>query len=394
MTARELTTRRAVIVRRWVPHYRVQFYELLREELFRRRVRLSVVYSQPNTGDFVEGETVALPWGHDVPQHAWQIRGTEVCWQSALGEVRGADLVILEQASRNLLNYVLMAVHRIGGAPVAFWGHGRNFQTSRPDSVSERLKRLVSRRVHWWFAYNELSAKVVRDLGYAPERITAVQNAIDTHQLVRQRGELDEVTLSGVRADLRLGCGPVGVYCGSLYGEKRIDTLLAAADLVRAALPSFELLVIGDGPQAELVKQAAVDRPWVHRLGAKFGADRVPYFALADVFLLPGLVGLAVLDSFALEVPLVTSAAALHSPEIDYLEHDVNGLLVDDRGDPRAYSQAVIALLNDPQRLKRLQAGCKSARERYTVEAMAERFAEGVEAALDAPPLRRAARQG
>jgi exopolysaccharide biosynthesis WecB/TagA/CpsF family protein len=44
----------------------------------------------------------------------------------------------------------------------------------------EKWKQIWLTKVDWWFAYNDLSAGIVRSLGYPEERITSVQNAIDT----------------------------------------------------------------------------------------------------------------------------------------------------------------------------------------------------------------------
>jgi hypothetical protein len=46
----------------------------------------------------------------------------------------------------------------------------------------------------------------------------------------------------------------------------------------------------------------------------------VPYFILSKLVLMPGLVGLAVLDASALEVPLVTTAVPYHTPELTTLK--------------------------------------------------------------------------
>jgi hypothetical protein len=99
---------------------------------------------------------------------------------------------------------------------------------------------------------------------------------------------------------------------------------------------------------------------------------------------MPGLVGLAILDSFALEVPLVTTSDVAHSVEIAYLEHDVNGLMVSaDEVTPAMYAESVVSLLRDPVRLERLRRRCRDDRQRYTIEEMVRRFADGVEAALE-----------
>jgi glycosyltransferase involved in cell wall biosynthesis len=186
-----------------------------------------------------------------------------------------------------------------------------------------------------------------------------------------------------VRNELGLNSENVAVYTGGLYPNKRIDFLLDAAILIRKTIPDFELIVIGDGPDRDRVSVAASRHPWIHDIGPKNDQAKVPYWALAKLLLMPGLVGLVVVDSFALGVPLVTTDFPYHSPEIDYLENDINGLLVPCGPSAGHYATAVADLLLDPTRLERLRAGALSSSAEHTIEKMAGNFAMGVIQALD-----------
>jgi glycosyltransferase involved in cell wall biosynthesis len=143
--------------------------------------------------------------------------------------------------------------------------------------------------------------------------------------------------------------------------------------------------MIGKGPQEEMVRQLAERCEWVTYVGPKNDVEKVPYWALSKVFLMPGLVGLAVLDSFALGVPMVTTAFPYHSPEIDYLRDGENGVMVADWQSARAYANAVISLMGDEARRQRMIAAGREAAGFYTVENMAKNFADGIASALAAP---------
>jgi glycosyltransferase involved in cell wall biosynthesis len=97
---------------------------------------------------------------------------------------------------------------------------------------------------------------------------------------------------------------------------------------------------------------------------------------------MPGLVGLAVLDAFAAGVPIVTLADSEHSPEIEYLVDGVNGRMVPAGTDPAGYAKHAAALLRDDAARQTLISGGLEASRRYTIEAMVERFAHGVQRAL------------
>jgi glycosyltransferase involved in cell wall biosynthesis len=177
--------------------------------------------------------------------------------------------------------------------------------------------------------------------------------------------------------------GPVGLFCGSLYPAKKLELLVAASDLIRARIPTFTLVVIGDGPSKPLLERAAGTRPWLRLVGVRQGAEKSVFFRLANVILNPGLVGLHVLDAFAAGVPLVTAANSLHSPEVAYLQHGVNGLLVGDT--PAEFGGTVVALLEDPRRRAEMARAALASSRQYSLENMVQRFAQGIQACLEAP---------
>jgi glycosyltransferase involved in cell wall biosynthesis len=376
---------RVVIVQEHLPHYRAPFYEKLRSLLSLENIDCDLLYDPNTAPNLIQGR---CEWAHPVPIKWIGSLG----WQPVFGLIRGADLIVVQQEMKYLLNFVLLLWRFLGGPKVAFWGHGRNMQTQNRNSYAERVKRCVSTRVDWWFAYNALSATVVRNLGFPRRRITHVNNAIDTAALIRARVALLPATIHATRAVLGIKSTNVAIYTGGLYEEKRIPFLLKAAAKVRKQLIDFHLIVIGGGPHKNLVVEAARNNVWIHFLGPKNDAEKLPYWALSKVSLIPGAVGLGILDSFALGVPLITSRTFGHGPEIAYLKPGINGVMVEEANDSDAYAAAVVGLLrNEKQRYSMIQAGLREC-AMLNIEAMAQNFAEGIKAALSVDKLKRVPR--
>lgn len=375
---------RVVIINKVLTHYRLCFFELLKGRLERMGINLVLIYGQPGVSDRKKGDCADLPWAVKVRNAIVRVGRREIYWQPCLSHLKGADLIIVEQANKLLLNYLILALRQLGLARLAFWGHGKDFQADGRYPISAFVKRRLATKVDWWFAYNRQSARVIRALGYPSERITDVQNAIDTARLVAAREGMALERLRAVRQELGIRGGNICLYAGGMYAEKRLGFLVEACRRIRSELPDFEMIFLGAGPDAPVVEEAARECAWIHYVGPRFGDDKVPYFMASKLLLMPGLVGLVVLDAFALETPLVTTAVRNHSPEIDYLRDGVNGLIVDDPDDPARYAAAVTRLLTDEAAREELVEGCRASRERYTVEQMAERFASGIGAALRA----------
>jgi glycosyltransferase involved in cell wall biosynthesis len=377
--------RRVCIVQRIVPHYRVPFFRSLHATLDRSGVELHLIHGQESPGTVPRSVDIGEPWAHRIQNRYIRIARQELIWQPcSFRELASADLVIVEHASRLLLNYPLLAA-RGKARRVAFWGHGTNFQSGL-NSTGAAIGRNLARAADWWFAYTNGGAKLVEGYGFPRDRVTVVNNAIDSRGIHKAIAKITDEDSARLCERLRLERPGVAVYCGRLIEEKRLDLLWAAAREIRRRCPHFSLLVIGDGPLEHQARHMASTHEWIHYLGAESGDGLAPYFAVSDFMLMPGLVGLVVVDAFAAGLPLVTSRIDTHSPEIEYLEPGVNGLLTEP--DAESLANSCIELLQSPPLRDRLRAGCHESSRVYTLEAMVERFARGVHDALGRAPSR------
>lgn len=375
------------ILQRRLVQYRVSMFERLRAECANEGIELRVVYGEPSPTDAKRNDGGELAWGDEVRSRWYDVAGIEVLWQACPREARRCDLLVLTQESKILSNYPFLLARAVGrrfGAKrrVAYWGHGRNLQSTRPDGFRERWKQLLVSRVDWWFAYNNHTKTMLTEQGFPAHRITCLENAIDNEAFADDLAAVPPEMLRRLREEIDLAPGaPLGLYCGALYGDKRIDALVAVADAVHRADPSFRLVVVGDGPVRPELVALLEDKPWARCVGARYGIEKAAWFRLAAVQISPGAVGLHVLDSFVAGVPLFTSLAAAHGPEVDYLEHGRNGFLLDD--DPAAHAEAIIELLADPKRYTAVvEAGLKDA-DHYTVANMISNFTNGIIECLD-----------
>jgi L-malate glycosyltransferase len=373
--------KKVIIVQYRLLHYRLELFERLRTACEARDVKLHLVHGQPTRREELKRDSGTLPWADLVVNRYVSVGSKDVLWQPFPARHRDADLVIVMQENRLLSNYPWFFLRSLHKTKVAYWGHGRNFQTRRPTGLREKWKQLLVGQVDWWFAYTEMTKDILLSDDYPAERITVLDNAIDNEGFVADLASISDARLAELRGELDLPEGAqVGLFCGSLYPDKRLDVMIAAADKIQAVLRDFHLLVIGDGPSATEIKAAAASRPWLHWLGVRKGIEKAAYYRLAHVVLNPGLVGLHVLDSFCAGVPMITTADASHSPEIAYLKDGENGLVV--QGDADAYAEAIIGLLRDPSRYAQLQMRALVDAQRYTLQNMVERFADGIERCL------------
>ena len=362
--------------------YRGPFHTKLRSILEARHIDYDFIYSrEPHFGPS-RGDLIDPPEGISVACTYLKLGGVEVRYQHALLKALKYDLVILQQENGLLLNYPLQILAPYFGTKRAFFGHGKNFQSCNSQSLRERFKRLWLTKTDWWFAYTDASHRAVTSAGFPSQRITVFNNSTDTTKIAEDLKQIDTLELERERNRLFGGSKNVAVYVGALYDKKRIGFMIEAARLVREAVPDFHLLVIGGGQDRQSIENAAIKYEWLHYLGPKFGFEKTFYCSLGSMMLMPGLVGLSIVDSFALGIPIITTDVPYHSPEISYLKSGVNGIIVKNSEDISAYANAVLQLISDEKMISRLKEGCRESSSEFSIERMAERFADGVCSAL------------
>lgn len=373
--------RSVLVVQRRLPHYRVPYFEALRVELSRRGWDLRLAHGVGTAAEQIKNDSGSIAWAE--PLKTRYFLGGRLCWQPFSHLIGNAAMVVVTPENK-LVNNLPLQFWR-SDVRVGLWGHGANLQGTT-GSLRERFKRVAAKRADWWFGYTDMSVPLILQSGFPADRITTLNNAVDTVELQALKAKTSRESLDALRAKLGLHGDFVGIYVGSLYEEKRIDFMMIAAKRIREKIPDFEFVVVGDGPQRPLVEEFCASHCWAKYLGIRKGQEKVDLISLAKVMINPGLVGLSILDSFVICTPMLTTDCGLHSPEIAYLKNGVNGVMSENSVD--TYSSAVASVISDKATLKRLRAGCELSAVKYTIQNMAANFADGVEACTSQPLFR------
>src|SRR6266571_2246355 len=343
-----------LIIEAQMKRYRAPFYACLSKALRADGIRLTVAYSDPPPAEATKKDTCELP-----PEYGLRVKGywfwpNRLLYQPLVRRAITSDLVVVDQGNRFLLNHLLLLLSRLGLRRVAFWGHAEN-HSERRIHFSEWYRHKTLNWVSWWFAYTEADARRLKLHGVPHSGITVVQNALEIQEISSCVNSLTMENRDAVRARLGITSPAlIGVFCGALNQAKSLPFLIEASRRVKARVPAFQLIVIGGGAEEGAVKRLVKDLDWVHCVGPQFGREKAEILAVSDVFLLPGAVGLAVLDAFAAGLPILTTRIPIHGPEIEYLEEGVNGLMTDPQ--PEAYAEAVSSVLSADEHLNRLRA--------------------------------------
>ena len=373
--------KKVLILQKVLPEYRVPFFNKLRQNLVQHGVQLDLIYGSGSKEEQLKKDKVDIDWAIKKENVIFNIASKEVYWQPVLKEIKGYDLIIAEQANKLIINYILNIKRGFSKQKFAYWGHGINLQASG-SAIGNLYKKFFLKKCDWWFAYTNSVKQFLIEQGYDTNKITVVQNAIDTSTLKAQYQDVTEDEINQIKDSLGITTEQIGIFCGGMYEEKRLPFLIEACDLIKENVPDFQIIFIGAGKDEYLVKEASKQRKWMHYVGPKRGKEKATYFKLSKLFLMPGLVGLAVLDSFCTETPMITTDYPFHSPEIEYIDSGKNGLIA--KNSITDFVKSVCSLLTDKNvTLQTLIKGCQDASSIYTIDKMAENFSDGILKALN-----------
>lgn len=366
------------IIQREVPHYRVPFFSQLCARGEREGFRITVFSAAESGLPCNEFRHRTLPSRQVGPAGGG-------LWLRGLAQaVAGSDIIVAPQELQCLnVPYLWARRHSLCRSWIWF-GHGYNCQAARRApwalAVKESAKRFMTKHADGLITYTEGGADYWRRKGLPAGRVRPYYNTIDVDGFRAAAAKVSEEKLKQARGALGLDGARVLLFSGRLYAEKRVDFLLRAFARLQQSRSNTALLIVGDGPERHTLE--ALRNELRLRHVHFFGACTEPgllgvYFGLAEMLVIPGLVGLAIVHGFAHGLPLVTTDYPAHSPEIEYLTPET-GVMTTQEVD--AYAAAIEALLKSPDRLKAMRDGAMRQGDRLRLGASVGRFLAAVTA--------------
>ncbi len=195
-------------------------------------------------------------------------------------------------------------------APVIFRGDSHLLGHRQPSW----LKRLALRWIYSRCAAVTYVGQANRDyfltFGVPEKKLHFVPHSVDASRFVRTPAVV--AAAAKLRSTLGLGEKKIILFAGKLLPAKQPGALLTAFQQLAPA--DAALVIVGDGPEREVLHQQAAARPdcAVHFLPFANQSEMPAHYALADLFVLPsrGLYetwGLAVNEAMHLGVPCLVS---------------------------------------------------------------------------------------
>ena len=255
--------------------------------------------------------------------------------------------------------------------PIVFTNHTRydlyiqSYFPRLPEGLGETFLQaylpLFCRSIDLVISPSTGMASVLRNLGVeAP--IKVIPNGVDLNPFKNANRKIDRATLGFAKEDVVL------IYVGRLAPEKNLPFLLQSFSGVAHTFPSARLLIIGDGPEREIIQNLAnalgIDKK------TKFAGmlpyqELVNYLVIGDAFVTASVsevYPLTLIEAMSAGLPVL----GIESPGIEDIVNDgQTGLL--SKNDLASFTARMVKMVLEQDLRKEMGQKARSRAENYSI---------------------------
>jgi glycosyltransferase involved in cell wall biosynthesis len=317
-----------------IPHYRIPIYGYLSKYLKRYGFELTVASDGIEAG---MPDSIEFPY---APMHLSALRIARFIHKQQIEVVIG----FMGLKHRYLFPLYLIS-KKILGRKIIYWGHGRDLLNTK-----NKIKNLAYDAEQAMCSAIILYAEHLKK--YVPKRFHKKIFIANNTLYLTYKGLPPGMTRENILAEYGINTKKNIICVGRMQKRKGLDHLAEAL----VYMNRLDVGLILAGPDTERILKR-IEGNNIFKLGPLYGDKKFDLLSSADVYCLPGAVGLSIVDAFYCGLPFVTEEGH-ESAEIMYLKDGVNGFIVRS-GDIAMMSQKLLLLLDNPELRKRFSNAAK-----------------------------------
>lgn len=308
-------------------HYRLSFYEKL--STYKNDYQLTVYYGYTEREDGKAGYKGEINFNsRGFKESKFRILPFDVrSYPGMYSEIKKADpdiLIILAQTG-NLTYRKIISWAKRERKKIIIWTSG--WDPGRAKGIMLAIKNtLVSSffiKADYFLTYSTFASRYVESMGIDKSKIEICYNGIETDELVHNSLQIITKSKELIKK-YDLASHFTFLYVGGLIPEKKINLLIEAFIVMHKKYEKIKLIIIGDGPQKEIVedKLRTYRDPNILFLG-RIIESVDSFFVASDCLVLPGAGGLALNQAMFWRKPCIVSKA--DGTEDDLVIEDITG---------------------------------------------------------------------
>jgi glycosyltransferase involved in cell wall biosynthesis len=236
----------------------------------------------------------------------------------------------------------------------------------------EAIEQLTWRYMHWFYGQmktiyvpSEFYRKQLEENGFDAAKLKVLSRGVDVSLFTPERRD------PGFWERYGLNGGNKVLYVGRVSREKNLSFLMHSFDALRQRDPAANLIVVGDGPDLESLRQQVGRNGGVVFTGPLTGVDLARAYASADIFVFPSVTdtfGNAVLEAQASGLPAIVST---EGGPAEIVRRNDSGLVVE-MSSPDVLTGAMARLLEDKQTRRAMSERALKTAKAHTWDSVVE----------------------
>lgn len=273
------------------------------------------------------------------------------------------DTVILFLHLKDKVIWSLLALLKIKRIPVIFWTKGVNLDAP-DDKISFALYRLMHGNVDRMILYSGNELKFINEKHR--HKVYVANNTINFNDFPKIGQSKEEI-----KQELHIPYEKVVLSVGRMGAGKQRKKIEHLVDVFRDIKSNgVGLVIVGSGMTQEIQRRMNKDN--TRYLGEVHDPQNLQIskiFSMADIFSIPGHVGLGLNQAFLFGLPVVTEEGG-QPPEIHYLVDGRNGFIVPSNNLVELKNRILYLVENDEIRIKFGENARSDILEHASVEGM------------------------
>jgi glycosyltransferase involved in cell wall biosynthesis len=237
------------------------------------------------------------------------------------------DVIVYEGESNMINNFAIYFYSLLRKKSIIWWGMGLIPGRSATfwQRVYKPFKMLLLKHSQNIIAYSNYSKEYYSQYVESDKILVAI-NCLDNDKIDRDINSY-RVESKSLKRSMDLSNKFVIIYVGALEKGKKVDNLIKSYEIVKGKFPECALIIIGGGSMEKELKDYVNLRQIrdVHFTG-KIYEGISKYFLMADLFVLPGLGGLAIFEAMVYGLPVISASA--DGTERDLIKEGKNGYIL------------------------------------------------------------------